>query len=76
MSSNIENIDSCPKCSARLLVFTYEGPDKYLSCVKCSWKILAKKKASASNATKVNKKAPRETKKALMVCLDLALLEA
>ena len=45
MSVNIENIGNCPKCKARLLVFTYEGPDQYLSCVKCSWKILAEKKA-------------------------------
>ena len=63
MSVNIENIVSCPRCKARLLVFTYEGPDQYLSCVKCSWKILAEKKAGVSKVAKVKKKTPQVAEK-------------
>jgi ribosomal protein S27AE len=55
MASKIGNVDSCPKCEASLLVFTHEGPNQYLSCVKCSWKTLTNSNVSQSNAAKAKK---------------------
>ena len=43
--SKIE-FDNCPKCGGDFLVYTYEGSEQYLSCVKCPWRNLVKKSVS------------------------------